>query len=237
VSLPDGLLARPFAHRGLWSPAGPPENSLAAFEAAVGGGYGVELDVRLSAEGEAVVFHDPTLERMTEAQGQVRERTAEELGALTLKGSVERIPTLEQALGLIAGRAPVLVELKTRAGEEGPLERRVADLLETYRGAAAALSFNWRAIGLLADERPRLPRGLNSSDHVDQSADVVPADPGRVLRGIDDARPHFLSLGKELCRGDRLSPLPTVAWTLRSPAGQSAVRHASDTFMFERYRP
>ena len=157
--------------------------------------------------------------------------------ALEEEQECEPVPSLEQALAAVAGRTAVLVELKVRAGEEGPLERRVADVLEGYAGPAAVLSFNWAAIGLLASERPSLPRGLNSSDHVDQNAEVVEADPRRVLAGLEQARPHFLSLGKELCPGERLSPLPTIAWTVRSAEEQAAVSHASDTFMFERYRP
>jgi glycerophosphoryl diester phosphodiesterase len=235
---PAELLARgPFAHRGLWSADGPPENSLAAFDAAAHQGFGIEVDARLTADGEAVVFHDANLTRMTGAEGRVRERSSAVLGQLRLAGSDEPIPSLSQALACVAGRTPVLVELKTGAGEEGPLERRVAELLSAYGGAATVLSFNWDALAVVADAAPAILRGLNSSDHVDQNAEVVAPHPYRVLRGLERSRPDFLSLGKELCRGERLSPLPVVAWTIRSAEEQAAVRHASDTFMFERFRP
>src|SRR6185312_11488790 len=113
VSLPSAFLGAPIAHRGLWRSGGAPENSLAAFEAACRAGYGIELDVRLSADGEAMVFHDETLERLTASAGLVEEQTADELQALRLFGSCEVIPTLDEVLVLIDGRTPLLVELKT----------------------------------------------------------------------------------------------------------------------------
>jgi glycerophosphoryl diester phosphodiesterase len=106
----DLLFHPPVAHRGLWSPDGAPENSLAAFQAACSAGYGIELDVQLSADGEAMVFHDDTLERLTGAAGPLRARTAADLAELSLVGTEERIPTLLEALALIGRRAMVHVE-------------------------------------------------------------------------------------------------------------------------------
>ncbi len=76
----------PIAHRGLWTPDGAPENSLAAFQAACAAGYGIELDVQLTADGEAMVFHDDNLERMTGAEARLRDRTAADLRELRLAG-------------------------------------------------------------------------------------------------------------------------------------------------------
>src|SRR5690606_36810648 len=109
------LLHRRVAHSGLWRPGGSPENTLAAFAAARDRGYGVELDVQLTADGRAVVFHDPTLKRMTGRRGAVRDLQAGELGRIALRGSDPSIPTLEAALAVL-GRTPVFVELKTPTG-------------------------------------------------------------------------------------------------------------------------
>ncbi len=127
MTLPAGLTGRPIAHRGLWRAGERPENSLAAFEAACAAGYGVELDVRLTADGEAVVFHDEGLERLTAQSGLIEERTLAELTAITLLGGEHQtIPSLSQALETIAGRVLVLVELKTADGHEALWRRASA---------------------------------------------------------------------------------------------------------------
>ncbi len=138
-----------FAHRGLWSPGGPPENSIAAFRAAADAGCGVELDVQLSKDGVPVVFHDPALDRMTQASGAVWDRTAEELGALELSSSGERIPRLSEALAALPSGTPVLVELKA---SPGPHEDYISALdlaLFGTRANVAVMSFI-RALNMAA---------------------------------------------------------------------------------------
>ncbi len=220
----DALLrGRPFAHRGLWRAGGPPENSLAAFDAACRAGYGVELDARLTADGDAVVFHDETLERMTAEAGLVEERTIDDLAALVLLGSDQRIPTLAEVLAMIGDRAPVLVELKTPAGQEGPLERRAAGLLAAHPGPHAAISFNAAALGTMAALAPDAPRGLN------------------IHAGLDDlaiADPAFLSFAADLAhnpaiQGWRADGGLAIAWTVRSPAERDALAGLADNIIFE----
>src|SRR5271170_1927831 len=101
----ERLFDPPLAHRGLWNPDGAPENSLAAFQAACSHGYGIELDVQLSADGEAMVFHDGKLTRMTGADGRIGDHTAADLGRLKLAGTDETIPTLAETLTLVGHRA------------------------------------------------------------------------------------------------------------------------------------
>jgi glycerophosphoryl diester phosphodiesterase len=227
VTLPTGFLGVLIAHRGLWRTGGAPENSLAAFEAARMAGYGVELDVRLSADGEAIVFHDETLDRMTRESGVMEERTAEDLTGLRLLGSDQTIPTLEAALAVI-DNAPVLVELKTPPGQEGLLERRVAGLLVAHRGPIALLSFNPLALAWMAEYAPTLPRGLNAKSVDD-------------LAGARIARADFLSVSLELaahpdvqdwCRAGH-----AIAWTSRSAADQARLAGLVDVLIFEGYRP
>jgi len=234
------LTARPVAHRGLWGP-GAPENSLAAFEAACAAGYGIELDVQLTADGVPVVFHDDRLERMTAAHGRVVERTATQLAEVRLQDTKETIPTLAEALECIGRRTLVLVELKVLGGEEGPLERQVAEVLDGYGGPAAILSFNPKAVGWFADERPGLLRGLNSTDYHDATAwTLSPAQRQGLLEleHMHVARPHFLSLGLDMLPSLGVAALrgqgmPVVCWTIRSAAQWARVRGLCDNLMFE----
>jgi glycerophosphoryl diester phosphodiesterase len=229
VSLQGRLSSAPIAHRGLWRAPARPENSLAAFEAACAGGYGIELDARLSADGEAVVFHDETLDRMTIQSGLMEEYPVDELTALTLLGSDQSIPTLEQALAVIGTRALVLVELKTPPGQEGPLEARVADLLAAHPGPAGVLSFNADALAWMADHAPGIARGLN-------------ADMAAAFETIDKARPDVLSVRHDLAdhervRSWRADGRPAIAWTVRKAADWPRLAALTDALLFEGFIP
>ena len=129
-----------YAHRGLHG-GGIPENSMAAFRRACEAGYGIELDVHLSRDGEVVVFHDETLVRMTGCDRRLAELTREELGALSLAGTDQTIPTLAEVLALVAGRVPILVELKGESTSTALCER-VAALMQAYEGDYCFESFN-----------------------------------------------------------------------------------------------
>ncbi|MXW87640.1 MAG: phosphodiesterase, partial [Boseongicola sp. SB0667_bin_21] len=147
VLLPREFLTRPIAHRALHDASdGRPENSRAAVNAALEHGYGIEIDVQLTSDGQAAVFHDYTLERLTGREGLVREQSIQELASIALRGSSESIPDLAEVLGLVAGRVPLLIEIKDWDGTFGPdvgsLESAVAKVLEGYDGPAAVMSFN-----------------------------------------------------------------------------------------------
>jgi glycerophosphoryl diester phosphodiesterase len=224
------LTGRPIAHRGLWRAGLTPENSLAAFQAACAAGYGVELDVRLTADGEVVVFHDEGLERLTTESGLVEERTLQELTGVTLLGGERQtIPSLAQALQVIAGRGLLLVELKTPAGQEGLLEAAVANLLKGYAGPVAVLSFNARALAWLARRHPTIPRGLN-------------VDAMEQLNQLDEARPDFLSLNHRLAIAPevqtwRASGRKAVAWTVRDAEQRRMLDGLVDNVIFEGFLP
>jgi glycerophosphoryl diester phosphodiesterase len=228
VSLPIAFQEAPIAHRGLWRSGGAPENSQTAFEAACRAGFGIELDVRLSADGEAMVFHDDTLERLTASAGLVEEQTADELQALRLLGSCEVIPTLAEVLTLVDGRVPLLVELKTPIGQEGLLERRVAELLDSYAGPVAVLSFNAEALAWLAAHAPGIRRGLNA------------AKPDQ-LAGAELAQADFLSVQLDLAGHDVVQGWrrmgEALAWTCRCSADLNRVRPLVENVMFEGFSP
>jgi glycerophosphoryl diester phosphodiesterase len=241
-----GLFEAPLAHRGLWSSDGAPENSLAAFEAACDAGYGMELDVQLTADGEAAVFHDDRLEhRLTAGSGRVAERTVAELATIRLGSSSETIPTLAQALDRVAGRALMVIELKVLGGDEGALEQRVAELLDRYEGPVAVISFNPQAVGWFAEHRPGVLRGLDSSAYHDALNWPLAPEQRRALAELEHvaiAAPHFLALGLDMlpsARGAELraAGLPVLAWTVRSPGQWARVQSCCDNLMFEGWRP
>jgi glycerophosphoryl diester phosphodiesterase len=239
----DLLFDPPVAHRGLWSPDGAPENSLAAFQAACQAGYGVELDVQLTADGEAVVFHDDTLDRMTGASGRVCERTAAELAELSLAGTDEPIPTLMEALAVVGRRAMVHVELKTPYGDVGPLEQRVHEVLIDHAGPVSVIGFNPYSHAWFADRFPGVLRGLDSYDYL-LGAERLAPDQRRAFAALEHvsiARPHFLALDVDLLDHPRAIALraegmPVVAWTVRSPQAQERVRERCDNIIFEGFR-
>ena len=136
---PAWLVARPIAHRGLHDAAkGVVENTLGAAEAAIRGGFAIECDVQLSRDGEAMVFHDDTLDRLTRARGAVIERTVAEIQAAPFRDSDERAPTLPQLLACIAGRTPLICELKSRFDGDMRLADRVAALARDYAARSAS---------------------------------------------------------------------------------------------------
>ncbi|MBP1806067.1 glycerophosphodiester phosphodiesterase family protein [Rubellimicrobium aerolatum] len=247
--LPDAFLSRPIAHRGLHDlRAGRPENGLAAIRAAMAAGYGIEIDLQLSADGVAMVFHDEGLRRLTGEQGLVAERTAAELGRLRLGGGDEGIPTLPEVLALVGGRVPLLVEVKDQTGVLGPvdgvLEAAAARALNGYAGPVAVMSFNPHSVMALRDLAPDLPRGLTTDAFDPGEWPGVPEATCERLRGIPDydaACAGFLSHDWRDLSRPRVSELKAagarlLCWTVRSAAEERAARLVAETITFEGYR-
>lgn len=247
--LDRGFLSLPLAHRGLHErAAGRVENSRAAVEAAALAGYGVEIDIQASADGEAMVFHDEALNRLTGAPGLVSDHTAAALGAVRLADSDETIPTLAEILALLDGRTPLLVEVKDQTGalgpEVGPLEARIAALLAEYRGPVAVMSFNPHSVAALAEAAPGVPRGLTSCGY-DASDWSLPDYRRAELAGLHDVArigAAFIShdrrdLANPAVARLKAAGLPILTWTIRSPAEEEAARAVADNITFERYLP
>jgi len=236
MRLPDVLRSPPIAHRGLWTAGAVPENSLAAFEAACRAGYGIELDVRLSADGEVMVFHDEALTRMTGQSGAVETMTADQLAGARLSGGSEPIPTLARTLELVSARSMLLVEIKSGPAGAAALTARTADLLERYTGPVAAIRFDPRALGWLAEHRPGLARGLDAMGLED------PELGPHFEQALVLADPHFLVLELQsalspIAQDRRARGLPIVAWTARSPADAGRVAGRCDNLIFEGFTP
>jgi glycerophosphoryl diester phosphodiesterase len=237
------LFHPPVAHRGLWSPDGPPENSLGAFQAACAAGYGIELDVQLSADGEAMVFHDDDLQRMTGKAGRVADRSAADLAELRLAGSDEGIPTLLETLALVGHRAMVHVELKTPYGRVGPLEQRVHEILIDHNGPVCVIGFNPYSHAWFADRFPGVLRGLDSYSYrkAPQMTDAQ-RESFANLEHVSIARPHFLALGLDMLPSPKAAAyreqgMPVVAWTVRRPDQWEAVKDDCDNLIFEGFAP
>lgn len=162
-----------YAHRGLHS-EGIPENSMAAFNAAKEGGYGVELDVHLLADGNLAVVHDSTLKRVTGLSGTVEELNTDQLKDCRLCGTEETIPEFSQVLKLFNGEAPLIVELKAANGNHAALSKAVCDMLESYPGPYCLESFDPRCVLWLKKNRPELIRGQLVEDYVGRKFPKAP---------------------------------------------------------------
>ena len=163
VPLPESFLRLPITHRALHDRAvGRVENSPAAIKAAVAAGYGIEIDLQLSQDGVPMVFHDETLDRLTDQTGPVNARTAADLGRIRLTGSTDTIPTLAEVLTLIDGKVPLLIEIKDQSLVMGPIDGRLeaatANALKDYKGDVALMSFNPASVAHMARLAPHLPR-------------------------------------------------------------------------------
>lgn len=154
---------RAYAHRGLWG-GELPENSLGAFRAAAEAGFAIELDIQLSSDGVVMVFHDYTLDRVCGRAGKVCEHTAAELGEILLNGvKGERIPTLAEVLATVAGRVPLLIELKGENGDTSLVPAALA-VLKGYQGAWCMESFNPLLLRAVKKHAPHVIRGLLSTN-------------------------------------------------------------------------
>lgn len=250
MTLPAAFLGAPLAHRALHdATAGRPENGLSAIRATVAAGYGVELDLQVSADGVPMVFHDYDLDRLTDDTGQVKRRDAADLTALHLLGSGDRIPTLAEVLSVVAGRVPLLLELKEQSRIMGPvdgvLERGVATALAGYDGPVAVMSFNPASVMAFGEAAPDVPRGLTSGSYGEP--DWQPLGPDRLahlraLADFDGVGASFIShfhkdLSDPAVLALKARGVPVLCWTIRSPAEETAARRVADNVTFEGYLP
>lgn len=224
------LRGQAYAHRGLHLP-GVPENSLSAFRGAIERGMGIECDVQRSSDGQAMVFHDWELDRLTAESGPLAQRGSEELARIELSGGHDRIPTLRRMLEEVAGRVPILIEIKSRRGSfrhAGALCQAVRRVLEGYTGQHAIMSFDPRVVRWFADRSPLTVRGLVVTEENDKAL------PGRIRRRLSlwAARPDFLAydirdLPSRFAAAQRKRGLPVLTWTVRSAEHRErAAQHA-----------
>ena len=243
------LVAKPIAHRGLHDlAAGVIENSPSAATAAIAGGFGIECDVQLTADGEAVVFHDFVLDRLTGEAGAVVARKVAELGTITLKGSSDRILSLSAFLDLIGGRVPLVIEIKSRFDGNLMLTRRTIEVLAGYKNHPIVIkSFDPAIVTALRELAPEIPRGIvamNAYDYGDY--DKLSPEQKHALANLlhfTESRPDFISwkvtdlesAAPYLCRN--ALGLPLMSWTVRTPEERQRAAAMADQMVFEGFRP
>ncbi|MET0257937.1 MAG: glycerophosphodiester phosphodiesterase family protein, partial [Methylobacterium sp.] len=247
-SAPGWLTARPIAHRGLHDrSAGIPENTIAAAEAAIAGGYAIECDIQPSRDGEAMVFHDEALGRLTTDAAPTASRDATHLSALSVAGTQQRIPTLSEYVTVIAGRTPLIVEIKTQFDEDLSLSRRVAAVIADYPGPVALKSFDPRIVGALADLAEGVPRGIVAERSQEDPSYARLTRTQRFglanLLHLHQSRPDFVSWRVDdlpggvpyLCR--QLGRMPVMTWTVRTDDQRKSAAAHADQMVFEGFRP
>ena len=246
--LRPAFLARPIAHRALHDVEnGRPENSRAAIRAANDAGYGIEIDLQLTQDGQAMVFHDYGLARLTGAEGVIRQRSAAEARAIPLTGGDgEGIPDLGEVLALVAGQVPLLIEFKDQDGmmgrDVGILEQAAAELIGAYSGDVAVMSFNPNSVALLAELLPAVPRGLvtSSYDYADWPLPKPVCDTLRAIPDFERTGSSFISHEVEDLNRPRALALkdqgiPILCWTVTSQMQENEARKVADNITFERY--
>jgi glycerophosphoryl diester phosphodiesterase len=238
----DWLSARPIAHRGLHdAAAGIIENTSSAVSAAIAANYGIEVDLQVTSDGDAVVHHDDALGRLTQGGGLLRQLTSAELRRVGFKSTADRMLTLGDLCDLVAGRAPLLLELKSHYQGDERLARRVANLVSRYSGPVAAMSFDPAQLGMLRNYAPALRRGL-----VAQRRPATPADKhsSHTWAGASPflSQPQFLAYAvKDLPAPApllaKLLGLPVLTWTVRSEEDRRRAARWTDQIIFEGFRP
>ena len=238
----DWLTTTPIAHRGLHDEE-TPENSLAAFQAAIDAGYAIECDVQCTADGVPVVFHDRELARLTRADGRVEDTSWSALQELELAGTTHQIPRLQSVLERVDGRMALLVEIKNRSMSVGHIERRVVDELDAYDGPFAVQSFNPRSLAYFRKIRPAWPRGQLAARELDDgSVSRIQQAVLERLLATPWSRPDFVAyrhtdLPYWPVTLHRRAGLPVLAWTVRSREAAEAVASHAENVIFEGYRP
>lgn len=243
---PPWLAARPIAHRGLHDKSrGVIENTRSAFAAAVAAGYAIECDVQLTADGEAVVFHDEQLERLMLGAGRVVDHTAAQMTTLALRGSADHVQTLAELLRQVGGAVPLVIELKSQWENNDALVRRALAALAGYRGPYGLMSFDPHMIETVRRLSPATLRGIVADRAFDDSYNMLSSERLLELRSLSHlgrTAPHFLSF---YFRDLPFAPLtalrqmatPVISWTIRSPEQARDALRYSDQITFEGYLP
>lgn len=249
IPLPQIFLDRPIAHRGFHDArAGRPENSRSAFEAAIEHGYGIELDVQMTRDAQPIVFHDYDLQRLTGASGPIQQRSLNDMRALPLIGGTDTAEPLADILARIDGRAPVLLEVKDQDGALGPdignLERAVAQVVASYPGPIAVMSFNPNSTALMAALLPEIPRGIVTSDYKTGAWALTRArcEELREIPDYERTKASFISHEVADLQSNRVQELKKqgatlLCWTVKSQAEADIALTYADNITFEGFSP
>ncbi len=240
----DWLIARPIAHRGLHKKAeGIIENTASAFAGAIAGNYAIECDLQITADGEAMVFHDEKLERLTEGTGLVKALSTQQLQKLTIKNSADKMQTLGGLLEQVNGKVPLVIELKSHWDGDIALALRALKVLENYKGHYCLMSFDQDLVAAVAEHSPETIRGITADRTVHPDYDALPLERRldmQQFRHLEKTRPHFVSFYfKDLpyapVQSLRDKGLKIITWTIRNKAEEAVALQHSDQVTFEGY--
>ena len=240
----EWLTARPIAHRGLHRLGdGIVENTATAFAGALQHNYAIECDLQLTADNEAVVFHDETLERVTNDSGWVKHHTARALKTVTFKHGGDCIQTFSELLEQVAGRVTLVVELKSHFDGNTTLATRALDVLANYNGPHCLMSFDPDMIAAVAAQSPDTVRGITADRTTDSYYRMLPFAKRMNLRHfkhLEKTRPHFISyhfrdLPFAPVQAIRAAGHPIITWTIRTKDEERQALRYSDQVTFEGY--
>ena len=243
----EWLTARPVAHRGLHDGSNIIENTASAFAAAIAERYGIECDLQISADGDAMVHHDEALGRLAEGSARLDAVTAEKLKRTPFKAGTDRMITLGDLCDLTAGRTPLIIELKSHYDGDRRLVRRTTEVLSTYGGPAAVMSFDPVQMGMLREIAPAIVRGI-VAERADQhyrrqgwlgalrgaatyGERLWQMRPQFVAYSVDDLPAIMPSIARNVLK------CPILAWTVRNPLQREQARRHADQIIFEGFRP
>ncbi|MBS8259933.1 glycerophosphodiester phosphodiesterase [Roseibium polysiphoniae] len=244
------LLARPIAHRGLHdADNGCIENTPSAIRAAVERNFAIEVDVQETADGEALVYHDYTLDRLVQSKGPVIEKTSAELVKLPMRTGTDNLWLLQDLFDLVAGRVPLVIEIKSRLvpGAQADFVRRVVEQVEAYDGPACIKTFDPDMLPIARAHRPEVLRGIVADATLPEGELLrfsrIDRFIMRHMLHIPRTRPHFISYGirdlPSLAPGfwRRFFGLPIMTWTVRTENQRLRAAKYADQIVFEGFDP
>ncbi len=244
----DFVVSRPIAHRGLHDAAnGIVENTRSAFAAALERGFAIECDIQITRDGEAVVFHDFTADRLTSGTGKLSETTSAALQALPFRAGQDRVETLGALLAQVAGRVPLVVEIKSPMEGDLRLTRRALEVAGGYAGPLAFKSFDPNIVAALRMMAPDVVRGIVAMSRYDHpewnQVSTARKHAMANLLHFGETRPDFISwhvndlplAAPFLCR--TALGLPLMTWTVRTTEQRDIARQHADQMVFEGFVP
>lgn len=245
---PSWLTARPVAHRGLHDRArGIIENMPGAVNAAIAGNFAIEVDVQLTADGEAMVHHDDALGRLTEGEGLLADKTAAELKAVGFRDTAEKMMSLGELCTLVAGRVPLVIEVKSHFDGDRRLVKRMAEVLSSYDGPAVGMSFDPDQVLALRALLPSRPRGIVAQRSYDgdhwKKLRPEQRDGMLQLRQALRARPHFVAFWVDQLPAPapwiarNIFGCPLLTWTVRTVEQRARAARYADQMIFEGFVP
>ncbi len=246
VSALEALIARPVAHRGLHDGRFLIENTPSAFAAAIEENYGIECDLQITADSEAMVHHDDALGRLTEGTGRLDASTATELKRVPFKACADRMITLGELCDFASGRSALFIELKSQCDGDRRLVKRTADVLSCYRGAAAVMSFDPMQMAFMREIAPTQVRGLVAEGGCPARPEpafdkmrreftymqqVLRMRPQFVAYSVNDLPSTMTTIAR------RIFGVPILAWTVRDVVARQTAERYADQIIFEGFRP